>query len=89
MPNEPAALSSERSRATDPRLVELLLGQAAINGQTVSEMCDQLCITLGFFEQLRAGIRRTEDISPDLAQAAADYMNLPVGLVIAAGRWRK
>ena len=76
--------SPDKALTSDPRLVQLLLAKAFINGHTVQELCDHLRVTLGFFNQLRTGIRKTEDISEDFAEAAAGYLGVNFGVVVAA-----
>lgn len=79
LPNYP-----DKALTSDPRLVQLLLAKAFINGHSVQELCDRLSVTLGLFNQLRKGIRKTEDIGEELAGAAAAYLEVPFGVVVAA-----
>jgi hypothetical protein len=74
----------DKALTSDPRLVQLLLAKAFINGHSVPQLCDHLKVTLGFFIQLRNGIRKTEDIGEALAKAAAAYLEVPFGVVVAA-----
>lgn len=74
----------DKALTSDPRLVQLLLSKAFISGHSVQELCDHLGVTLGFFNQLRNGIRKTEDISEEFAKAAAGYLGVTFGVVVAA-----
>ncbi len=74
----------DKALSTDPRLVQLLLARAFINGHSVQEMCDHLRVTFGFFNQLRNGIRKTEDISDQFAEAVAGYLGVTFSVVAAA-----
>ena len=80
----PQANHPDKALTSDPRLVHLLLAKAFINGHSVHEMCDHLKVTFGFFNQLRNGIRKTEDISDEFAEAVAGYLGVPFGVVVAA-----
>jgi hypothetical protein len=74
----------DKALTSDPRLVQLLLAKAFINGHSVPQLCDHLKVTLGLFNQLRNGTRKPEDISEELAGAAASYLEVPFGVVVAA-----
>lgn len=74
----------DKALTSDPRLVQLLLAKAFINGHSVPQLCDHLKVTMGLFNQLRNGIRKTEDISEELAGAAAAYLEAPFAVVVAA-----
>lgn len=76
------------SLPSDPRVVELLIGQAYINGHSINEMLAQLKITLGFFNQWRNGVRKPTEMSQELAEAVATYLELPVEVVFAAAKPR-
>ena len=80
----PSANHPDKALTSDPRLIQLLIGKAFINGHSIQQLCDHLKVTVGFFNQLRNGIRRTEDISEELAEASAAYLDVPLGVVVAA-----
>ena len=74
----------DKALSTDPRLVQLLLAKAFINGHSVQEMCGHLRVTFGFFNQLRNGTRKPEDISDQFAEAVAGYLGVTFSIVVSA-----
>lgn len=74
----------DKALSSDPRLVQLLIAKAFVNGHDIHVMCNHLRITTGFFDQLRNNIRSTKDISEELIAEIVDYLGVPVDVVRAA-----
>ena len=68
-------------------LIAWLLDEAKQQGISFKEMSDLLGVTYGYINQLRTGIRQTETIGQNFAEACAKFLGVPAIIVkILAGR---
>lgn len=65
-----------------PPLIATLYRVAAQREQAISEMAECLGVTHGYLAQLQTGIRSTERISREFAEAAGRYLGIPTVLVL-------
>lgn len=67
-------------------LIGWLWDEARRRGIDLQEMAAQLGVTYGYLHQLRAGVRRTNCISHDFAQACGEFLGVPtVTVLLLAG----
>lgn len=63
-------------------LIGWLCDEARRRGLELQEMAAELGVTYGYVNQLRTGIRRTEQISHDFASACAEFLGVPTVVVL-------
>lgn len=74
------------AHAGDP-LVGWLFDECRRRGQLQMEMASELGVTSGYINQLRSGLRKTENISRDFAVSCARYLGVaPVVVMLVSGR---
>lgn len=67
-------------------LMGWMFDEARLRGMTLNEMAAALGVTYGYINQLRNGIRKTEDIAHDFCVACARYLGVPtIAIKIVAG----
>jgi len=67
-------------------LMGWMFDEARLRGMTLSEMAAALGVTYGYINQLRNGIRKTEDIAHDFCVASARYLGVPtIAVKVVAG----
>lgn len=68
-------------------LLGWLLDEARQRGLQLKEMADELGVTYGYINQLRTGVRETESIGQDFAEACGRFIGVPTIVVkLLAGR---
>lgn len=77
----PAERVTRLCRADGGALVGWLLDEAHQRKQDYQDMAKQVGVTYGYINQLRTGIRLTENISHDFAVACARYLGVPAIVV--------
>ena len=77
-------LTDPEARLPGARLLSLLLAEAARRGATLQAMAAELGVSYSYIAQLRAGGRAVPGVSDDFVSAAAQYLQLPRAVVIAA-----
>ncbi len=62
-------------------LIGLLYDECRLRRQEFREMAESCGVTYGYINQLRNGIRKTEQISQEFAESCSAYLNLPTIVV--------
>jgi len=67
-------------------LMGWMFDEARLRGMSLNEMAAALGVTYGYINQLRNGIRKTEDITHDFCVACARYLGVPtIAVKVMAG----
>jgi hypothetical protein len=90
MPNEsPAERVARIYRSPGGPLVGWLFNEARRRGTPLNTMARSLGVTYGYISQLRNGIRSSEYIGHNFAEAAASYLGVPtIAVKLVAGQIR-
>ena len=76
-------------RSAGGPLMGWLLDEAHNRNMRLNDMALSLGVTVGYINQMRSGIRKTENVGQDFAEAAAHYLGIPTIVVkLLAGQIR-
>lgn len=90
MHSSPAELKSERVerlyRDKGGPLMGWLFDECRIRGSELQDLARELSVTTGYLNQLRNGLRKTQDLSHEMCVSCARYLHVPaIAVKLVAG----